>query len=304
MKAVFKNNLVLLLWVCCLAFLFACSNETRDEVQSTSINTNPEEITAEDETNKIAENETEENKSKIDISGASLVQEGKLTVGMVIDYPPFEYYPAAGKAPIGVDVDIVTAVAKELGLELEIKDLPWDDNLFANMGKEYDLVCSAVTITDDRLQNMIFSNAYIDNYRSVVVRKDSNLTIMSFEDLAGLKVAVQKDTVSDELMLEIIEDKSLDIQLIENDVATDNFEQLKSGEVDAVVCDSTVAEGQTARNTDTFAEVYRDENNVEEFAIAISKDNAGLQKAINEALDELEAEGAITSIIKSWFAGN
>lgn len=111
----------------------------------------PEVITDNDE-NKVITEET----SVIDLSSAKLVSEGKLTVGMVVDYPPFEFYPDNGNTPIGIDVDIVSNIAKKLGLELEIKDVPWDDNLFANMGSEYDVVCSAVTITEERMTKMLF----------------------------------------------------------------------------------------------------------------------------------------------------
>lgn len=258
--------------------------------------TTSEDITDNDE-NKVITEET----SVIDLSSAKLVTEGKLTVGMVVDYPPFEFYPDNGNTPIGIDVDIVSNIAKKLGLELEIKDVPWDDNLFANMGSEYDVVCSAVTITEERMTKMLFSDSYMDNYQSVVIAKDSEIAIEDMTHLTGLKVAVQKNTVSDEFVKELMDAGEINIELIENEVATDCFEQLLNGNVDAIVCDSTVAEGQVARNTETLKEAYRDESRVEQFAVAIASDNEGLKNAINEALGELKEEGTTDKIIKSWF---
>lgn len=255
------------------------------------------EVITDNDENKVITEET----SVIDLSSAKLVTEGKLTVGMVIDYPPFEFYPDNGNTPIGVDVDIVSNIAKELGLELEIKDVPWDDNLFANMGSEYDVVCSAVTITEERMTKMLFSDSYMDNYQSVVIAKDSEIVIEDMTHLNGLKVAVQKNTVSDEFVKELMDAGEINIELIEYEVATDCFEQLLNGNVDAIVCDSTVAEGQVARNTETLKEAYRDERRVEQFAIAIPSDNEGLKNAINEALGELKEEGTTDKIIKSWF---
>lgn len=240
--------------------------------------------------------------SSIDIKGAKLVTEGKLTVGMVIDYPPFEYYPQNSSQPIGIDVDISDAVAKQLGLTLEIKDVPWNDELFTNMGSEYDIVCSAISVTDDRMDEMLFSDSYIDSCQAVVVRKESDISISSFEALSELRVAVQRDTVSDEILHSYIEEEKINIILTETDVATECFDLLKAKAVDAVVCDSTVAAGQVERNSDIFEEAYRDESNVEKFAIAIGKDNVKLQSAINAALDVLHNNGTDKKIISSWFS--
>lgn len=297
-KKIWKNCVAVLMGLLCLATFTGCGDAaTESGAMSKAITemTSTEDATEEDVN-------AQEEKASIDLSDANLVAEGKLTVGMVIDYPPFEYYPPNGDTPIGVDVDIINAVAKELGLQVDIKNVPWDEALFTNMSNEYDVVCSAVTITEDRLGNMIFSDAYIDSYQSVVVRKDSKITIDSFEDLDGLKIAVQKDTVSDELMQKYVEDETVQIELKANEVATDCFEQLKAGEVDAVVCDSTVTKGQVARNQDSLEEAYRDESKVEKFAIAINKENPGLQAAINEALHKLQETGTDKAIINRWFS--
>lgn len=134
-----------------------------------------------------------------------------------------------------------------------------------------------------------------------MIAKDSEIAIEDMTHLTGLKVAVQKNTVSDEFVKELMDAGEINIELIENEVATDCFEQLLNGNVDAIVCDSTVAEGQVARNTETLKEAYRDESRVEQFAIAIASDNEGLKNAINEALGELKEEGTTDKIIKSWF---
>lgn len=288
-KKTFKKCVAGLLGVLCAISLIACAKSD-----------NKDEKTTAETKETVIENDT---KKSIDISDAKLVSAGKLTVGMVIDYPPFEYFPTNNDKPIGIDVDIINAVAKQLGLEVEIKNVDWDDALFTSMGSKYDVVCSAVTITEDRAKNMLFSNSYIDSYQSVVVRKDSALSIKGFDSLEGLNVAVQSDTVSDNLIQSLIKDKKMNIKVKENSVATDCFKQLQTGEVDAIVCDSTVTEGQVARNPEMFVEAYRDESKVEKFAIAIGKDNKGLQTAINEALDNLHSEDdTVKKIIKSWFS--
>lgn len=291
-----KRCVAVLLGVSFMTSLAGCSNADSDK------NVDITEASIAEAEDAIKEDDIDAVSESIDLGDATLINDGILTVGMVVDYPPFEYYPINGTEPIGVDVDIVNALADELGLEVEIKDVPWDDALFANIGSEYDVVCSAVTITDDRLEEMLFTDAYIDNYQSIVICRDSEVNIQGFESLDGLRIAVQKGTVSDEMMMGFVEQETISIELIENEIATDCFEQLKNGDVDAVVCDSTVAEGQVTRNSDVFSEVYRDESTVERFAIAIGKDNTGLQIALNKALSKLQNEGAVTSIIDSWFS--
>ena len=291
-----KRCVAVLLGVLFMTSLAGCSNADSDK------NVDITEASIAEAEDAIKEDDIDAVSESIDLGDATLINDGILTVGMVVDYPPFEYYPTNGTEPIGVDVDIVNALADELGLEVEIKDVPWDDALFANIGSEYDVVCSAVTITDDRLEEMLFTDAYIDNYQSIVICRDSEVNIQGFESLDGLRIAVQKGTVSDEMMMGFVEQETISIELIENEIATDCFEKLKNGDVDAVVCDSTVAEGQVTRNSDVFSEVYRDESTVERFAIAIGKDNTGLQIALNKALSKLQNEGAVTSIIDSWFS--
>lgn len=290
-KGFMKKCMAVLMGALCVTTFAGCSGSDEQE-QIGEITPEVTEEAVEVETASVG----------IDLTDADLITEGTLTVGMVIDYPPFEYYPTNGTMPIGIDVDIVNAVAKQLGLQVEIKDVPWDDALFTNMGSLYDVVCSAVTITDDRLDDMIFSDPYIDSYQSIVVRENSDAQIKSFEDLAGMKVAVQKGTVSDELMQSYIEQQLFEIDLMQYEVATDCFEKLMAGTVDAIVCDSTVTEGQIARNEDKLEEAFRDKSKVEKFAIAIHKQNQGLQRAINEALDILETEGIEKMIIDSWFS--
>lgn len=300
-----KKFILAILCMAGIALLSGCTKDKVSEVEEHEKN----EQQVQSENTEAAENKDNqaeyanaaaENKSDIDLANAALIADGKLTVGMVVDYPPFEYYPANGKDAIGIDVDIANSVARELGLNLEIVDVPWDAELFTSMGTKYDVICSAVTVTDERMENMLFSNSYIDNCQAVIVRADSSTSINSFENLSGLRVAVQKDTVSNELVQELIE-KGIEIELIEKEVATDAFDLLKDGQADALVCDSVVADGQVARQAGILREAYRDESNMEKFAIAIANDNEDLQIAINEALGRMESSGEIRNILNSWF---
>ncbi len=235
----------------------------------------------------------------IDISDATLLSDGVLNVGCEVGYPPFEDFADDGKTPVGFDIDIITAVADKLGLEVNIINTAWD-GIFAGIGVNYDVACSAVTITPERQETMIFSDPYINNYQAVVLMADDDKQISSFNDLNGMSIALQKETTSDILMSDYKSTGTIDVQIVANEKITSCFTQLQNGEVDAVVVDSTVADGYI-NSSDDFKIAYKDEAEAEQFGIAIGKENTGLQTAINQALKELEEEGYIKETYDYWF---
>ena len=238
-------------------------------------------------------------KPAIDISGAKLMSDGVLNVGCEVGYPPFEDFAEDGTTPKGYDIDIITAVAEKLGLKVNIINTAWD-GIFAGIGVNYDVVCSAVTITPERQETMMFSTPYINNYQAVVLLKDDPKEIKSFNDLDGMSIALQKETTSDILMSDYKSTGTIDIQIVANEKVTSCFTQLQNGEVDAVVVDSTVADGYI-NSSDAFKIVFKDETEPEQFGIAMELGNTGLQTAINQALKELEAEGYIKDTYDYWF---
>ena len=102
---------------------------------------------------------------------------GVLTVGCEAGYPPFEMVADDGESVVGLDMDIMAAVAEKLGLQMQVVTTSFD-GIFDGIGVNYDVVCSAVTITPDRMQNMLFSLPYITNYQAVVVPADKDVEIL------------------------------------------------------------------------------------------------------------------------------
>lgn len=251
-------------------------------------------------TEKEAAGETESQKNTIDLSDVKLMKDGVLTVGVEIGYPPFEDFAEDGTTPIGFDIDIATEVASRLGLEVNFINTAWD-GIFAGIDTNYDCVCSAVTITDERKETMSFSTPYINNYQAIVIPTGSDLAISSFNDLDGMTVAVQKETTSDELMSDYKSTGTIDVEIVANEKVTSCFTQLTNGEVDAIAVDSTVADGYVAQKPDLYKIAYEDEKEPEQFGIAMGLKNAALQTAVNEALAQMEADGFIKETYDYWF---
>ena len=235
-----------------------------------------------------------------DLTGVKLLNEGVLCVGEEVGYPPFEDFAEDGTTPIGFDVDIINEIGRRLGLKVNIINTSFD-GIFAGIDNNYDVVCSACTITDKRKQSMLFSTPYISNYQAVILKAGDTRTISSFNDLDGMTIALQKETTSDELISDYKSTGTIDIEIVANEKVLSCFTQLDNGEVDAVVVDSTVADGYLAKNPDKYIYAYKDEAEAESFGIAIGKENDALKKVIDEVLADMEADGFIKETLEYWF---
>lgn len=238
--------------------------------------------------------------NSVDISDVQLLQEGVLTVGCEIGYPPFEDFAEDGSTPIGYDIDFGKALGEKLGLEINVINTAWD-GIFQGIDVNYDCVISAVTITDKRKETMLFSDPYINNYQAVVVKAGYAGEINDFLDLDGLAIAVQKETTSDILMSDYVDTGSIDCTISANEKITTCFTQLENDEVDAVVVDSTVADGYLAANPEKFVKIFQDESEPEQFGVAMGLQNTALQAAINEAIKQLSQEGFFEENVEFWF---
>ena len=229
-----------------------------------------------------------------------LLKDGELSVGVEIGYPPMEMEASDGKTYEGYDIELMKEIGKRTGLKVNFVNTAFD-GIFNGIDKNYDVVCSCITITKERKKTMSFSDPYIDNFQAVVVNKDSKAKIASFKDLEGLTVALQEGTTSMEMMDDLIGTKTLKkTKYIKSEKVTNCFEQLKNGEVDAVLVDSTVADGQVAKNKN-FKIAWKDDSEPEQFGIAMGKDNDTLRKAINLALKDMKAKGEIDDSYDYWF---
>lgn len=236
----------------------------------------------------------------IDLSEVTFLNDGVLTVGMEVGYPPFEDFAEDGVTPVGFDVDIITEVADRLGLEVNFINTSWD-GVFEGLGVNYDCICSAVTMDAKRKKEMLFSTPYINNYQSVVIPADSTLEISSFADLDGMTVALQKSSTSDELISDYKSTGTIDIEIVANEKVTSCFTQLSNGEVDVVVADSTVVDGYLNTEGDKYKVAFTDDSEPEQFGIAIELGNTALQEVINEALAQMDEDGFIDDTYEYWF---
>jgi len=219
----------------------------------------------------------------------------KVRIATDATWPYFEYVDTETMEIVGFDIDLIKAIAEEAGLEIEIIDVAWDALLAGIAQCQYDAAISAMTITEERQQAMLFSEPYFEAGQLVTVRID-NTDIMSKDDLGGKTVGAQLGTTGS-FEVEKIAGATLktydDIGLAMQD--------LINGQIDAVIADNPLAVGYAGKNPDklkTVGEVFT----AESYGIAVCKSKPELLDRINEGLAKVKEEGLIEELILEWLA--
>ncbi|WP_094603043.1 Glutamine-binding periplasmic protein [Sporomusa silvacetica DSM 10669] len=218
-----------------------------------------------------------------------------LKVGAEATFPPFEFQDEKSKEYAGFDVDIMKAIGKQMGLEVQIVNTGFDGLIPALEGSQIDAIASAMTITDERAKRVNFSKPYYKSGLSIVVKSD-NVTINNFKELEGKRIAVQIGTTGAEAVKKI-----KDAKVREYNSASEAYLELKAGGADAVVNDLPVNEYYLAKGGSKDAKLVGEILNAEEYGIAVAKKNTELAGKINKALDEIKQNGEYARIYEQWF---
>ena len=231
--------------------------------------------------------------------GDQAKQESKvLRVGSAVDFAPFEFQDEGQKEYQGFDMDLIRAVAKEMGSEAEIQNIGFDGLIPALQAKNIDVIISGMTINDERKQKVNFSDPYYQSGLTMIVRSDEE-AIKSFKDLKGHKVAVQIGTTSANMVKEME-----GVTVTELNTPADCFMELKARGVDAVVNDRPVNDYYIKQSQAVGVKSLADKLSAEDYGIAMAKDNADLQKKVNEALKKLHENGEYDKIYQKWFGAS
>lgn len=227
--------------------------------------------------------------------GIETISEGTLTVCSDIPYAPFEY--PEGDDYTGFDIDLITAIAKELKLDVEVVDVGFDGlQSGASLASgQCDLGASAMTITDDREENLDFSDPYYDSKQSLLVPDDSD--IASIDDLSGTEVGVQQGTTGKTYAEENVPD---DAEVVSFPSDAELYQAIKSGSVDAVLQDLPV---NLAHTEDGEFQIVEDYDTGEQYGFAVKEDGAeALLEGVNEQLAKLRKDGTYDKIYGEYFS--
>ncbi len=218
-----------------------------------------------------------------------------LKVGTDASYAPFGFQDEKTKDYIGFDIDLIKAVAKQAGVEVEINNLNFDGLIPALQTGNLDIAISDMTIDEDRAQKVGFSKSYYKAGLGIVVRAD-NTDIKSVADLAGKNVAVSIGSTGAEAARKIENAKIREFNTI-----ADAFLELKAGGVDAVINDIPVNEYYTLQDKSKETKTVDTPINSEDLGIAVAKNNTELLAKIDKGLAEIKQNGEYEKIYVKWF---
>ena len=223
--------------------------------------------------------------------------EGVLTMATNAEFPPYEYYE--GDTVTGIDVEIAQAIAGKLGLTLQVEDMEFDSVISAVQGGKADIGMAGMTVTEERLEEVNFTESYATGVQVIIVTEDSDITSADdlFAEGANHTIGVQLATTGDLYTTEDIEAAGLGTVDRYNKGA-DAVMALKNGKVDCVVIDNEPAKAFVEANEGL--KILETEYVTEDYAIAVSKDNEALHTAVDAALQELIADGTVQSIIDKY----
>ncbi|HHW03133.1 MAG TPA: basic amino acid ABC transporter substrate-binding protein [Thermoanaerobacterales bacterium] len=220
---------------------------------------------------------------------------GKLVMATSADYPPYEFHDiSGGKDEItGFDIDIAKAIAKELGVQLEIKDMAFDGVLPALLSKKVDIAIAAFTITEERKKSVNFSDPYLDGGQQIVTYKGS--PIKGKEDLKGKTIGVQLSTTGEEEAKKIQGAKLKQFDRVDAVML-----ELMNKRIDAAIVGSVVADAYVKLNPDKFVKAG-DKLNSEQNGIPIRKEDTKLLEVVNKVLKDLKDSGEYDKLVQKWF---
>lgn len=220
-------------------------------------------------------------------------KEDTLVMATNAEFPPYEYYE--GKDVVGIDADIAAAVADELGMKLKIEDMAFDSIIAAVSSGKADIGAAGMTVTEERLKNVDFTDTYATATQVIIVTEDSE--IAGSDDLTGKKIGVQLGTTGD-IYADDIEDASVE----RYNKGFEAVQALQQGKIDAVIIDGEPAK-EFVKEADGL-KILDEAFTEEEYAIAVKKGNDELKDKINDALASLKDSGKLDEIVGKYISSD
>lgn len=225
-----------------------------------------------------------------------VLDQGYIILGLDDTFAPMGFRDVDGEV-VGFDIDLAKAVAADLGVELRIQPIEWDSKLLELNSGNIDMIWNGLTITEERLENVNFSEPYLNNRQIVLVR--TGFELYSLEDLSGLSVGVQIDS-SGQSAIEGNSIFSSIGELVKFNTFTEALLDLESERIDVIVIDEIMARYIVSQSTYdvTVTDVSLGD---EEYGIGFRLGEDTLRLKIDEILNQLSDDGVTGTISNDWF---
>lgn len=215
----------------------------------------------------------------------------QLVVATNAAFAPFEY--TQGDSYMGIDMEIAYLLAEELGMELVIEDMAFDSIIPAVQSGKADIGLAGMTVTEDRLENVNFTDTYATATQVIIVAEGS--AIQTADDLVGKTIGVQLGTTGDIYASEV-EGATIE----QYNKGFEAVQALSQGKVDAVIIDVEPAK-EFVKEVAGLT-ILDEEFALEEYAAAIAKENEELLEAVNGALEKIKDSGKLDEIVAKYIS--
>lgn len=230
-----------------------------------------------------------------DASLDNIVEKGTFILGLDDSFPPMGFRDDNNNI-VGFDVDLATEVAKRLGMEVELRPIDWNSNVMELNSGNVDCLWNGLSITETRKEQIDFSRPYLANRQVLIVLADSD--IVDIPSLAGKVVGLQDGSSAVEALNKHEIASQVTQQKYDNNVTA--LTDLSIGRVDAVLLDEVVARYYETKDAGTY-KVLDDSFAEEEYGIGFKKGNDELREKVQNAFDEMIADGTAAEISEKWF---
>ena len=229
-------------------------------------------------------------------------EEGKkIVVGLDDNFPPMGFKDEKNEI-VGFDIDLAKEAAKRLGREVEFKAIDWNSKEAELKSGRVDVLWNGLDITEQRKENMLFSEPYMDNRQIVFVSKNNKIAIASEADLAGKAIGTQSGGTTEEYFTKntALKDSMKEVKYYPDYITA--FMDLESGRIDAVVGDEIIGRYYISKHPENIEAVETVIGDVSQFGFAFRKDDQALRDEVQKVFDEMKADGTVAKISEKWFA--
>jgi len=234
---------------------------------------------------------TKSDKDKLDV----VKENGKIVVGMSADYAPYEFHAIINGQDkvVGFDVDLANEIAKDLGVELEIKEMDFDALISALKADQVDAVISGMNPTESRKQQVDFSDIYYEANHAILTTKNAADSFKTKQDLDGKVIGVQLGSTQQQIAEEEI--KAGNVSLLQD--VNSLILSLKTGKVDALITEKPVAAMAVENNPELAVSEIDFEAEGGGNAVGVKKGSSKLVESINKTIHRLKESGDLDKYI-------
>ncbi len=238
---------------------------------------------------------------KKDTSVSDIKDKGTMVVALNPEFAPFEFKTLVdGKDTIvGADIEIAKAIGEELGVKVKFSSMSFNNVLASLQSGKADIAISGISATPERKKAYNFSEPYYESENVVLIKKTDLDKYTKTTSLDGLSVGTQKGTIQETVASEQLKGAKV-VALTQNG---EMINELKNGQIQAVVLEKPIAEGYVANNDDlTISNITLKNDDADAYAVALPKDDDKLTKKVNKVIKELKDSGKIDQFVQDAYA--